>query len=60
MKYEIRIFNKDDRLKIAGILIDNGYRVEQGKRRKADVPARSSTAYDHYLVIEDVREANSE
>lgn len=27
---ELKIYNKDDRLKVAQILIDNGYTVSQG------------------------------
>ncbi len=31
---ELKIYSKEDRLKVAAILIDNGYTVSQGKRQR--------------------------
>jgi len=49
---KLRINNEEDRLKVAAILIKNGYRVEQSK------VARSSTTktVDYVLIAEDVRD----
>lgn len=31
---ELKIYGKEERLKVAAILIDNGYTVSQGKRQR--------------------------
>ncbi len=46
---KIRIFNEDDRMKVAAILIKNGYQVSQGKE------LRTAKSYDYYLDAVDVR-----
>lgn len=40
---KLYIFNEEDRLKVAAILVRNGYKVCQGKERKT--PAGKSYAY---------------
>jgi len=54
-KIEIRIFLEEDRLKVAAILVKNGYRVEQTKK-----PRPKSKSLDYLLIAEDVREATQE
>lgn len=47
---ELKIYNKDDRLKVAQILIDNGYTVSQGKRQRTP----TGKTLDYFLkVVED-------
>lgn len=47
---ELKIYGKDDRLKVAQILIDNGYTVSQGKRSKTP----TGKTMEYFLkVIED-------
>lgn len=47
---ELKIYNKDDRLKVAQILIDNGYTVSQGKRQRTP----TWKTLDYFLkVVED-------
>jgi hypothetical protein len=47
---ELKIYNKDDRLKVAQILIDNGYTVSQGKRQHTP----TGKTLDYFLkVVED-------
>lgn len=47
---ELKIYNKDDRLKEAQILIDNGYTVSQGKRQRTP----TGKTLDYFLkVVED-------
>lgn len=41
------IENEDDRLRVAAILVKNGYMVMQGRQRKA-----TGKQYDKYLEIE--------
>jgi len=48
---KIRIFNEDDRMVVASILIKNGYRVEQNKE-----PRPRTKSVDYILIVEDVRE----
>ena len=50
MPVKIRIYNEEDRLKVAAILVKNGYRVEQGKE-----PRPGTKSVDYMLVIEDIR-----
>lgn len=45
----LRIFNQEDRLKVAEILIKNGYTVAQ--RRKAKSP--TGKTYEYYLSVAD-------
>lgn len=40
---KLYIFNEEDRLKVAAILVKNGYKVWQGKERKT--PTGKSYAY---------------
>lgn len=44
---EILIYNQDDRLNTAAILIKNGYTVEQGKRQRT----QTGKALDYFLRI---------
>lgn len=47
---ELKIYNKDDRLKVAQILIDNGYTVSHGKRQRTP----TGKTLDYFLkVVED-------
>lgn len=53
---ELRIYSKEDRLKIAAILIDNGYTVSQGKRQKTP----TGRSLEYYLkVTEDSENADT-
>ena len=52
---ELRIFSEDDRLKVAAILIKNGYRVEQGKKLRPKQDGTPSKSYDYLLIAEDMR-----
>lgn len=44
---ELKIYNKEDRLKVAQILIDNGYTVSQGKRQRTP----TGKTLDYFLRI---------
>lgn len=46
---KIRIFNEEDRMKVAAILVKNGYMVSQGKE------LRTAKSYDYFLEVVDVR-----
>lgn len=46
---ELKIYNKDDRLKVAQILIDNGYTVSQGKRQRTP----TGKTLDYFLKVVD-------
>ncbi len=48
---KIRVFNEDDRMKVAAILVKNGYQVSQGKEPRSP----KSKSYDYYLEAVDVR-----
>lgn len=48
----IEIFKEEDRMIAAAILVKNGYRVNQGKCRKAP----NSKAYVYFLEVEKVSE----
>lgn len=53
---ELKIFNQDDRLMVAQILIKNGYTVSQGKKRRN----QTGKALDYFLkVFEDVDNADT-
>jgi len=52
---EIRIFNEEDRLSVAAILIKNGYRVEQSKKTRPKADGSPSKSLDYLLIAEDVR-----
>ena len=47
---KLRIFVEDDRLKVAAILVKNGYQVSQSKGQRP-----GSKSYDYFLDIEDLR-----
>nr|DAO80777.1 MAG TPA: CDI toxin-like protein [Caudoviricetes sp.] len=47
-KFELKISNKEDRLTIAKILIDNGYTVGQIKRRRTE----TGKTFDYFLKLE--------
>lgn len=49
---EIKIFSKEDRKTVAGILVDNGYTVGTGKRQKT--PNGKSVDYTLKLYADDV------
>ena len=50
---ELKIYNQDDRLSVAAILIKNGYTVSQGKRqRRGRPPARRWTISSKYQRME--------
>ena len=44
---ELKIYNLEDRLKVAEILIKNGYTVAQRKRAKTE----TGKTLDYYLVV---------
>ena len=44
---ELKIYNQDDRLNVAQILIKNGYTVSQTKRKKSE----SSKSVNYYLIV---------
>lgn len=48
---EIKIFSKEDRKTVAGILVDNGYTVGPGKRQKT--PSGKSVDYTLKLYADD-------
>lgn len=48
---ELKIFTKEDRRVVAGILVDNGYSVKAGKRKR-----EGSTTYDYLLFAEESEE----
>ena len=50
---KIRIYTEEERLKVAAILIKNGYQVQQGKEKR---PGKK--ILDYYLLVEDVRTEN--
>lgn len=53
---ELKIYNKEDRLKVAQILIDNGYTVSQGKRQRTP----TGKSLDYFLrVTEDSENADT-
>lgn len=53
---ELNIYNKQDRLQVASILIDNGYTVSQGKRQRTP----TGKIMDYFLkVTEDDCNANT-
>ena len=47
---KLRIFAEEDRLKVAAILVRNGYRVSQGKEKRP-----SGRSYEYYIEAEDNR-----
>ena len=49
---ELRIYNQQDRLDVAGILIKNGYTVSQRKERRTP----TGKTYDYFLRIEEEAE----
>lgn len=46
---ELVIYNREDRLRVATILIDNGYKVGVGKRPKT----QTGKALEYYLTVEE-------
>ncbi len=46
---ELKIYSKEDRLKVAAILIDNGYTVSQGKRKRQRTP--TGKTLDYFLKV---------
>ena len=55
MKIELTIAKEEDRIQVAGILIKNGYRVQQMKRKRT-VTAKS---YDYLLIAEKAEDEKS-
>jgi hypothetical protein len=49
---ELRIYNQQDRLDVAGILIKNGYTVSQRKERRTP----TGKTYDYYLQVKEEAE----
>lgn len=49
---KIRIFVEEDRLKVAAILVKNGYQVSQGKEPRT----KGGKSYGYYLEAEDIRD----
>lgn len=45
---ELVIYNREDRLTVAKILIDNGYMVSQGKRQKTP----TGKTVEYFLKVE--------
>lgn len=53
---ELKIYNQEDRLTVASILIKNGYTVSQGKRQRSP----TGKTLDYFLkVSEDVDNADT-
>lgn len=53
---ELMIYNQEDRLAVAQILIKNGYTVSQGKRKRTE----TGKTLDYFLrVSEDVENADT-
>lgn len=48
-RQELKIYNKDDRLMVAQILINNGYTVSQSKRKRTE----TGKVLDYFLIITD-------
>lgn len=48
MKIELTIAKEEDRIQVAGILIKNGYRVQQTKRKRT----ATAKAYEYLLTAE--------
>lgn len=44
---ELRIYNQDDRLAVAQILLKNGYTVSQTKRKRTE----TGKIVDYYLMV---------
>ena len=44
---ELKIFNQEDRLKVAEILVKNGYTVSQKRRQKTP----NGKSYEYYLSV---------
>lgn len=44
---KLKIFNQEDRLNVAAILIKNGYTVRQGKEKRTE----SGKSLDYFLVV---------
>lgn len=44
---ELSIYNQEDRLNVAAILIKNGYTVSQGKRKKTE----TGKQLDYFLKV---------
>ena len=51
-RMELAIYNVDDRLKVAAILVKNGYKVWQGKRQKTP----SGKTVDYILIAEEAED----
>ena len=49
---ELRIFNQEDRIKVAAILVKNGYEVSQQKRKKTP----TGKTMEYYLEVREVCE----
>lgn len=49
---KLEIFKQEDRMTVAAILVKNGYKVSQGKARKAP----NSKSYIYFLDVEEVSE----
>jgi|P827metagenome_2_1110787.scaffolds.fasta_scaffold06247_11 pyruvate carboxylase len=52
---KLAIYNREDRLTVAKILIDNGYTVKQGKRKLTP----NGKSVEYYLDVEKEAEATS-
>lgn len=53
---KLKIFNQEDRLAVAQILVKNGYTVSQGKERRTE----TGKSLDYFLVVkEDANNANT-
>lgn len=46
---ELKIYSKEDRLKVAAILIDNGYTISQGKRKRTE----TGKIMDYFLRVQE-------
>ncbi len=55
MKIELTIAKEEDRIQVAGILIKNGYRVQQMKRKRTV----TTKAYDYLLIAEKAEDEKS-
>ncbi len=52
----IEIFKEEDRMTVAAILVKNGYKVFQGKKRKTP----TSKSYVYFLEAEKVKNGDSD
>jgi hypothetical protein len=55
MAIKLRICNEDDRLRVAAVLIKNGYSVEQGRDQRIGLNGQPTKHMGYALIINDRR-----